>query len=108
MWLGEPQADPNLIPNVAGKSLFKTKIGIIFKDFENFEKYFGNFQELFRKVVRIKSFRKFWTSISESYKKYYQHFWKLVENSQEKKSVNFKDYYGEFRELFRGKILINI
>ncbi len=33
--LGEPQAGPNVAPDVAGKWLFKTKIGIIFKDFEN-------------------------------------------------------------------------
>ncbi len=28
MWLGEPQADSNLAPDVAGKWLFKTRIGI--------------------------------------------------------------------------------
>ncbi len=28
LWLGEPQADQNLAPDVAGKWLFKTKIGI--------------------------------------------------------------------------------
>ncbi len=39
LWLGEPQADPNSAPDVVGNWLFKTKIGIIFKDFE---KYFEN------------------------------------------------------------------
>ncbi len=39
LWLGEPQADLNLAPDVTGKWLFKTKIGIIFKDFE---KYYEN------------------------------------------------------------------
>ncbi len=28
LWLGEPETDPNLAPHVAGKWLFKTKIGI--------------------------------------------------------------------------------
>ncbi len=43
MWkglcLGEPQAYTNLAPDVAGKWLFKTKIGIVFKEVE---KYFEN------------------------------------------------------------------
>ncbi len=28
LWLGEPQADPSLAPDVAGKCLFKTKKNI--------------------------------------------------------------------------------
>ncbi len=45
LWLSEPQADPNLAPDVAEKRLFKTKIGIIFKDFE---KYFENVKRISR------------------------------------------------------------
>ncbi len=55
LWLGEPQADPNLGPDVVGKWLFKTKIGIIFKDFEkcfeNVERISRNTSEIFKNYL---------------------------------------------------------
>ncbi len=50
MWLSEPQADPNLVPDVAEKWLLKTKIGTLFKDFE---KYFENVWRISRNTSEI-------------------------------------------------------
>ncbi len=53
LWLGEPQADQNLAPDVAGKWLVKTKIGIILKISRNITKMFREFREIIRKFSRI-------------------------------------------------------
>ncbi len=75
LWLVEPQSDTYLALDVAGKGLFKKnknhfwKFREIFRKFsENFK---GNFQKLFKKILRIKSFCKIWTFFLENFERYF-------------------------------------
>ncbi len=85
---------------------FKRFRKVFWKILEKFKKYFGNFHKLWElSHFERKLSRKFWKNgktlrnIFRSFEKYYRNFF----NFSKKISVNFKGYYGEFRELFHEK-----
>ncbi len=65
-----------------------------FQNFEDFEKYFGHFREVFRKIISKNS--------SEIIEKYFRKFWKLYWRiSKTIFSKNFEINFWRFREIRR-------